>query len=387
MSEYNYISCENEYYRPTSLLFVLLTLSMSFIPLSSMGNYLRLGIVSFQFLLMAKSGGITSGMKNIFTMMLLSLILPVLPVLLFEGTINFSIWMHEAIRLVFNIILIVVVSRYRIPFKWVLRSCLFLLIFNTTIQILQYRGYAQVSQWIRQYYLVEGASDIHLYLASGVEGFRSGSIYMNPNVYMVIPLITLAVILQANVLKPRLINYFWVAVCFISLVLTGSRTTLVVAGIVTILYFFIFDRTGALKWIILGALIVFLVTNWSVLSQEFRAFNVSEGMDDSFAVKTGGLIAYIRNSNIVYWLTGSLSSMLNVQIDAEWGYIFKFYGLFGIVWYIKLLKSMNINYYSARFMTIASISIVALVSLTATVVLCMAVFPFVCLVVFAEVEV
>lgn len=369
---------------------VVLIASLTFLPLTTMGNLLRFGIVGVLFFFNDRTSvKFDMRMISMFLTMISGIVLSYLAVCLVEQYANFSVMLHEAMRFGFYILLIIVVYGYKIQFKFIYWICIFILLFNLTIQILQFNDVQWVYDFIRDNYVTNGTS--HLDLATteyGTESFRSGSIYLNPNVYMVIPCTTLCVILQANILKHNVMNYVWAVATLFSLLLTGSRTTFFVATALVVYYFITDKKLGNARFVVFGILVLLLVFNYNTLVSNYRVFDLDLSSGGSFGVKIGGLFAYLKNANPLYFITGSLSSSLVVQIDAEWGYVFSYFGILGLYWYINFLILLyNRNKKALPFLTKTVTIVIMLIAMTASVVLCMPVFSFFCLVGLVEIEV
>lgn len=369
---------------------VVLIASLTFLPLTTMGNLLRFGIVGVLFFFNDRTGvKFDMRMISMFLTMISGIVLSYLAVCLVEQYANFSVMLHEAMRFGFYILLIIVVYGYKIQFKFIYWICIFILLFNLTIQILQFNDVQWVYDFIRDNYVTNGTS--HLDLATteyGTESFRSGSIYLNPNVYMVIPCTTLCVILQANILKHNVMNYVWAVATLFSLLLTGSRTTFFVATALVVYYFITDKKLGNARFVVFGILVLLLVFNYNTLVSNYRVFDLDLSSGGSFGVKIGGLFAYLKNANPLYFITGSLSSSLVVQIDAEWGYVFSYFGILGLYWYINFLILLyNRNKKALPFLTKTVTIVIMLIAMTASVVLCMPVFSFFCLIGLVEIEV
>ena len=382
-------NCTNTLHHPKNdYVPVLIIALLTFLPLSGFGNLVRLGVAVVLFCLkLTKNPNISSELWPLFGGMIVGIGLPILTVLLMEHSLNMSTALHEIQRFAFYILLISVVFEYKVPFRFIYYICLGILLVNFAIQILQYNGVTEVNDFIRQYYLTSD-NDTHLMLATYTESnFRSGSIYLNPNVYMVIPSVILGVILQANMLKHSLINYLWAAIALASLLLTGSRTTFFVAAAILVIYIFLDKQAGFVRWVLIAALVGFIMVNFTILQENFRVFEISEGVDSSFGIKFTGLLSYLKNTNPLYYITGSLSSSFSVPIDAEWGYIYEFFGIAGIYWYIKFINLLKRNHDRVPFLSITTRIVLCLIALTATIVLCMPVFTFFCVVGLVEVEV
>ncbi len=373
----------------TNIVKVLVIVSFMFFPSFTTFNLIKLGLT----LLLFFYDGLTHGFKievksfKLMMLMLASLILPLVTVFLFEWSVDANAWIHEFQRLLFYAALLFVVEKCKISFRFLYWICIAVLLFNTVIQVLQWNGVEEVNDFIRDYYLEPGASTTHLDLATTAHGrgsFRSGSIFANPNVYMVIPLAVLILILQADMVKRSLMNYCFALVALYSLFLTGSRTVLVVATALLAVYIFKFsDRYG--KLIFVTAILAFVFFFGRDLFDEFRMFDLSSGMTESFNTKITMLRAYLTHANPIYFLTGSLSGALAIHMDSEIGYLFSYFGVLGIIWYIRLVRMMRKNYAQLPFMTVGIIITMVLVGTSATVVLCMPIFPFVCLISFSNI--
>lgn len=369
----------------------IVVFAMTLLPMTTLFNLVRLALAVVLFAWgMLKKPTISKELILMFIFMVISLIVPPVTVLLIEGNLaNFGAWSHEFQRLLFYIVLIVAVYEYKVSFKFLYWMCIVTLLLHTTIQTMLWFEVEEVYDFIKDVY-AGGQDNIHLELVLGGRensDFRSGSIYLNPNVYMVIPLSVLCVILQANQLKASLINYAFMLVALFSLLLTGSRTTLIVAVILIAVYI-LRNKDVSLLWKI-GVLTAFAVAIFVIpqLLGEFRVFDLENGIKNSAGIKIGGLIGYFHIANPLYFLTGSLSSKILVPIDAEWGYIFAFFGISGIIWYISYIRLMCRNKDTLPFMTNAVRIVLCLVAMTASVVLCMPVFSFFCLLSLTKIEV
>lgn len=369
----------------------IVVFAMTLLPMTTLFNLVRLGLAVVLFVWgMLKKPTISKKLILMFIFMVISLIVPPVTVLLIEGNLtNFGAWSHEFQRLLFYIVLIVAVYEYKVSFKFLYWMCIVTLLLHTTIQTMLWFEVEEVYDFIKDVY-AGGQDNIHLELVLGGRensDFRSGSIYLNPNVYMVIPLSVLCVILQANQLKASLINYAFMLVALFSLLLTGSRTTLIVAVILIAVYI-LRNKDVSLLWKI-GMLTAFAVAIFVIpqLLGEFRVFDLEGGVENSAALKIDGLLGYFKAANPLYFLTGSLSSSMYVQVDAEWGYIFSHFGIAGLIWYISYIRLMGQNTVGLSFMKHAIRIVLCLIALTASVVLCMPIFSFFCLLSLTKIEV
>ena len=363
---------------------------MTLLPMTAIFNLVRLGMAVVLFMMeIMKKTTIPKQLVFLYIFMVISLFLPPLPVLLFEGVLtNFDVWMHEVQRLLFYIVLITAVYEYRISFRFLYWMSIVTLLIHTTIQTLQWFEVEGVYDFIRDVY-AGGQDQVHLDLTlGGLENsdFRSGSIYLNPNVYMVIPLSILCVVLQANQRKAGLLNYLFMLVALFSLLLTGSRTTLIVAVALIAIYILRnkeVSNAPKLGMIAIFVLVRFLLPQWL---GDFRVFDLAGGIENSVSIKFEGLLHYLSLANPIYYITGSLSSSVLVPIDVEWGYIYAYFGVVGLIWYINFIRLMGRNAAQFPFMTNSIRTVLCLVAMTASVVLCMPVFAFFCLLSLTKIE-
>lgn len=356
--------------------------AFTLLPLSGRGNIIRLIFALILFLRTLTRGHTRIGLTKVFVPMFLGLLIAPLTVFLCEQSISGQDVIHEAERLIFYFLIIFACWNSQVEFESLYRIATALFVVHFVIQLLQYIGFQPIFDIIEKYYLQPGDTGIHLSLArrKTLLNFRSGSIFMNPNVYMVIPCTYLSIAYQKILNRRSIIAYSLIACTATSLLLTGSRTSIVVFFIITFIYLKRDNSMGKIKWIILLPFVIIAV--WAVfissLSNTYRAFDIASGMDDSFGVKMKLLWQYIANSNPLFILTGSLGEVDRIPLDFEVGYLFSFFGLAGIVWYVRFLNLIRRNRHDYYFFTQTAILVVFLIGLTATVILCLPVFPYVC---------
>lgn len=369
-------------------MFVLLI----YIPSNSLGNLIRVGVLFVVFIFKyleescARRDVTVTAVYMVSSPLLSSII-----VFIFEGVLGSSLFIHEMIRMIFGALMLLTVTKMNVSFKCVYRIALLALLPNLSIQLMQYLRVGDISSVIRTYYLtadVTGWSHLDLASGTGVE-FRSGSIFLNPNVYMVIPLMSIVVFFQQDRLKPGIRNYIFIVCSVLSCLFTGSRTTTVVMMFIFGLYFFRYANRRSR--VVIAAMIVLIVAVIGRnLLEESRALQLfDDGDAGSLIVKIKGFLWFWQStlSIPVYWITGALTSSIAVSIDCEWGHIYTWYGIFGIYWYIKYLKiaiSQNpgLSYY-AKPLTYVS----GFVAITASVLLCMPIYSFVAVLLFANISV
>lgn len=362
--------------------------AFTLLPLSGRGNILKLILALLFFLHTLTRGHVRPGLTKVFVPMLLGLLIAPLAVLICEQRLSGSDVIHEAERLLFYILIIQCCWNSEVKFDSLYRIATALFIIHLAIQLLQYSGFQPIFNIIEKYYLQPGDSGIHLSLArsKNLLNFRSGSIFMNPNVYMVIPCVYLSIAYQKLLNRRSLAGYILVVCAAVSLLLTGSRTSIVVFFIVSYIYLKHDKSIGGFRWIIIFLLAI--MASWTIifssLSNKYRAFDIASGVDNSFGVKLKILWRYITTSNPLYFLTGSLGKVDRTLLDFEVGYLFSFFGPVGFIWYVRFLKLIGRSRPDNSFLTRSATLIIILIGLTATVILCMPVFPYVCMLVLPQ---
>lgn len=366
----------------TDHLGIIVLAAMSFLPMIGHGNLLRLvmmfGLVCQQ--IIKRRFRFESEVKRILIMMVLSTIIPAIVVLAFEGQIRLAFWLHEFIRILFYCMLIPVVYNYRVSVEFIFKVCVVVLVVNFGIQFMQWRGLGNINGWIYQYYAPKDVIFTHLMLAT-YEGsdFRAGSIFLNPNICMVIPCTVLGVLLQRNSDRFSIWNYGWIGIALFSVLLTGSRTAFILSMIIVGYCTLKDKRAGKIKWMLPVVLILGLWLNAKSL-ENFRGFDMENAMRDSGAIKINQVFSYFKIANIIYFITGCCGSSIVFGLDNEWGYIYMFYGLLGLAWYILLLRLFLRNKDIVPLQAIATTLVIALIGCTATVFLCMPISSFFCMI-------
>ena len=282
-------------------------------------------------------------------------------------------------------------TRLQVTIKFLFYCCSIILGIHFVIQVTQYLHLGTFNHFIEQYYLSNNVDNIHYQFAiKSYYTFRSGSIFINPNVYVCYPYLSLAIFLDYNRRVKSILPLIMIIVAFLSIVLTGSRMGLMAFMIIIGWYSFFRpknltsnNKQKGKTAIFVLAIILVLIFNWNKVisfADGMRAFNLDDAYAGSGSTKLNGFIYYLSHTNPLYWLTGSLgSNSLNIQIDMEMGYIFAWFGIIGIIWYVKLLKMVYHNNGSEFkvISTIATLSIL-LTAIGASSVLNMSVFPYIC---------
>lgn len=361
--------------------------ALSFVPSNSDGDVVRIGVVALLFLgvlLIKKQIILSNEMVSVIVIIAACTVLTLL-IGFFYDSIP-ATWKHEMFRNLFICIVIVVVSNLRCTYKFLYIVFLGILFVNTAIQILEFFKVPVVFQIIEQYYGGEG--NVHMMLAfnSSLKYFRAGSIFLNPNIYMVIPLISITILLQNTKIKNTKWNYFFLLVSFVSIFLTGSRTAFLLGGAI-VGYFMIIDNRKKVGIAFLGIVVViFIALLLSKSNGTIRLFDVKSGMSNSVGYKLRQMQEYIKNADAVPLLLGSLGVVDLSGIDFEWGYIVAYYGIGGIIWYCLLIKNIRGKNTISKFFTLSLKGIMILLSVTASVLLCMQICTLFLLIAFVQID-
>ena len=368
-----------------NILYLLVLLT--YIPLTTMGNMIRIAVVGLLYVMKVSNSYVEPGVRKIARYMMISPFVPLVFVFINDGGISTGIVIHEIMRMAYCALIIVVASTLDVDFKCIYTGTLLAFLPNFGIQIAQFLHVPGVTALIRSNYITSDASEfshLDLSLLTGAD-FRAGSIYLNPNIFMVIPLLALVVFLQQDYRKRNVINLVLIACTAISLYFCGSRTGIVVLGFILILYSAKYLQGSKKILFVLFVVVAMLLVSRRIDSNA-RALRLSAEDSGSLIVKFRGFLWYWTStlSRPIYWLTGSIGASNVVSIDCEWGHLYTWYGIFGIYWYIKYNKlaikwNENIVFYSKPMTYVCM-----LCAITASVLLCMPIYSVVVVLLFAK---
>lgn len=201
--------------------------------------------------------------------------------------------------------------------------------------------------------------------------FRLGGLYRNPNHLAKYVTFLLAIYLVNNSHKTIGNQALFSVLCFISIILTGSRTGLVVGGL---LIFFGLVRnqrsSRTVRVISVMAVLGYIVFIFST-GGGGRGTHIEEGLHDSAGAKLLLVIDYLsRENNPIYLFFGHLDFSLfnpsfdvNYSFDCEYGYLiycFGFIGLFAFMYYLVIIfrrfdKSDRLFFFVLLWMITSSI--------------------------------
>lgn len=370
-----------------NIVIVCILALFTLLPSKILFEYIKLGIVfviTF-FYVMNNKDVIKVDKISVSLIWLINTILAVFMVLLVEHTVNEGVVFHEIARLIYYSLIIILCDSITVHFDVLLWICRVLLLFHFIFQTLQYLKIGNTYDFLYNYYLDDKTQTAHLDMAY-YDNFRSGSIYLNPNVFVIYPVVFLLVFLENTNGKFNILDYVFIIIAAISMYYTGSRTGLILFVLVFLIFVFINRKNNKLSWVVKIVIPILLLVGLFILMRlQSRILTIDNGLDESIGTKMEGLWWYIDECSPWYYLFGSLGSSFRIPIDMEFGYIFSWWGLFGYFWYFRLIYFMGINNSkNYKFLERGTQLAIIFSSFSCSVILNMSVFPFVCVITFTH---
>ena len=206
---------------------------------------------------------------------------------------------------------------------------------------------------------------------SNFREFRLGGLYRNPNHLAKYVSFLLAIYLVNNSHKSIKDQALFSVLCFISLLLTGSRTGFVIGSL--LILFGLLRNQGSSKTlrIVAAFSVVAYLAYTFIEGVGGRGMHIEEGLQDSAGAKLLLVIDYLSQEiNPIYLAFGHLDFSLfnpsfdvNYSFDCEYGYLiycFGFFGLFAFIYYLvkiyeRVDKSDRIFFFVLLWMLTSSI--------------------------------
>jgi len=310
--------------------------------------------------------------------------------LLAEGSVVWGPIAHEMVRTAYYTLIMAAALRLRGRLSTLVLGCQVLLLLNLAVQLLQLARPDLINSWISTYYPTDTS---HLELATySWPDFRSGSIYVNPNVYAVFPPLFLSVFLQASRLSALKWVGIWVSLCIVSDVLTGSRMGLILMLAVILAWWTRVGERGVRRWRgapLIGVMLVMslplLVPNLTNLQDRARSLDFGGSLGNSLGVKVDLFLGRLTTMTPLYLPFGDLGSPSAGAQDMELAHVAIHFGLAGILWYSFLLAFLaRASRDRLPLVSISGIMLILLGSLAASTVLNMAAFPLFVLVMLVD---
>lgn len=200
-----------------------------------------------------------------------------------------------------------------------------------------------ITSFLDSYYPIEGdLESMYSHLRSNVTfdnmlSYRLGGLYRNPNQCAR----SLTLLLASYLLLFKNRKTFWfVALTFVGVVLTGSRTGFIIAALIIVAYIFFCVKVSPIAKIAVIAAAVGVVSFMLIAGASiFRAVDIASGMGGSSTLKFNTFVYYFQNEpSFVRLLFGYLDPKrfqsgygVMDQFDADYGYLVFDYGLVGFV--------------------------------------------------------
>lgn len=266
-----------------------LSLTWVYIMIFPTGNIFNISI-PILFLVLFNFKNKTNIMMPLFVFLMVTLIL---------NLVQPYMWFKGISRLITMGVIFLTFSSFkgsRIYYPYIL----FTLLYVIGSQISYMYNVSFLTSIFNQFYgVAERVSDIYqmdlgdVSMADVYAGRRFGGIYINPNncasFVSLIYALGLCELNYDNASRRRI--YIFIALVAFSFLLTGSRTSIIVFAIITLLYLRN-KGVGVTKFVILVAVALALLSVVDIGG--FRVFKVGEGLEDSFGVKMFLLVQYLH---------------------------------------------------------------------------------------------
>lgn len=272
----------------------------------------------------------------------------------FSGIASWGIIRKEIIRAILYLLILATTSNLEVDAKHYTRVWNAVLFVVVGIAVLQYVKIFDITSVLRNIY--GDTRQFYNTQFSDLSTFRCGSVFLNPNVlasYLVAALVPILVVSEEYRFRP-IKKAIPVGMVVIGVVLTGSRTGLLAT--LAIIAVFLWEESNHqlssffLRLIILSALtgIVLLIFRNSLGELlSMRLFSITEGRQDSLAIKLEHYFTLIKNMNILNIIIGygpyDYTSNINLEVDFDLGYLTTYYGAIGLGVFFSFLRRIK-NY-------------------------------------------
>ncbi len=207
-----------------------------------------------------------------------------------------------------------------------------------------------ISSFIDTYYPISWGENFIIRTNENVtienyQDYRLGGLYRNPNQCAKYVTFLLGIYLVTNS-KTAIKKQLWfAALCYLSILFTGSRTGFVIGSILVVIAFFRNQRASYASRTVVSILIAVFVLYNFLSGEGGRGADIEAGLHNSAGSKFRILIDYLSNeTSITHYLFGHLDYSLfeasyftTYSLDSEYGYIiycFGFVGLFAFIYYV-----------------------------------------------------
>ncbi|CEA00467.1 hypothetical protein BN1048_00969 [Jeotgalicoccus saudimassiliensis] len=312
---------------------------------------------------------------------------------------------EEISRIILYIFIIITVFNLRVDEKIFLKSWIIVFSFISIIAIFQYFKFININEVLA---LVYGSS-IQLVVSEKYESlnlFRAGSVFLNPNSFAKFILLFISIyicfIFKSSVIS-KLLKLLSFALIISSLILTGSRTGLIILiGILTIYALYSFGKKRvefSKKRILLTNVIIIVLTFISIFMinridlNTIRFLSFSENYEGSLDYKFESFMVMLNQFDWFNVLIGVGPFESDIRyltlIDWDIGYLIIFYGVIGILIYLLflfLIFKSNYFYRTNKIFIILIFTVLILFSFTGGTFFNIRFFPLFLLLIFTNFE-
>lgn len=264
----------------------------------------------------------------------------------------------EIIRCGIYILCYQIMQQCRVSLKVYSGIWRWILYFIVAIAILQFVKIIDIDSVLKNFY----GDSVQFYNSQKEElsDFRCGSVFINPNIFATYLTGTLGCLLFVfeHEKKRKLAQIFAIVAVFVGLLLSGSRTGLIIGSVILVVYFREKIRENKKKFLVGTIVVVIIAIIISFFLRgnipaymngifDLRMFQINAGMTNSFGVKIDIYWNLIKDANVLNILLGygpyNYAAHPDWLVDFDFGYFTIFYGLIGIIFYLVLLRAF-LNY-------------------------------------------
>ena len=225
-----------------------------------------------------------------------------------------------------------------------------MLVFCFAVQVIQFFNLYDINSILVQFY---GENAFLRQTASeSIASFRSGSIFMAINPYFKFTSVCAALFFYdlTREKNNRTLNYFFIAIAFISSLLIGSRTGFLILSGILVIYTLssIGTKLNVRAMVTLAGLILVMTLLIIYMSSSYqigeaRFFQTQEM--GSFDYKTRMIRLFLEQANLreLIFGMGAYDERKGLFMDSDVGYILSYYGLLGIIIYY-IMMFMLVHY-------------------------------------------
>ncbi len=322
---------------------------VSALPNTACGFVLRLFVLCmclFFFYSDQRINRLCDRMLALCVLMIFSILITITFGFIHYSVLNLSLIKHESIRMFFNIVTILIASNVRTSHRTMYKAVCILFAYVFAIEIAQWRIPLVANKFIKMIYVNEGQEAKYLILATikkyGINGFRAGSIYINPNICGGVLICCVIVFIMEYYFTHSRYIFFAIGLALFGIVLTGSRTAILLFVIIIVVCILYKPEYAEIKKLIWGGVVSTVALVWLIgAGNGFASRSLNfDILNNSFFDKSKVLIDYIYDASFSELFFGGMANPIYYQVDAEWGYIITYFGVIGLVWYILLVTAV-----------------------------------------------